>query len=106
MADQLYLSYWLRAFNQMNMLRQYEKLLRLFPFSGLSKQACVFRILAVDYGQPAIFERAYPTPPELSDVLAAAADFQSDASWLQPAMPSKAVNAIARQHNVIVCLIP
>ena len=88
MADQLYLSYWLRAFNQINMLRQYEKLLRLFPFSGLSKQACVFRILAVDYGQPAIFERAYPTPPELSDVLAAAADFQHadccyrlDAAW-------------------------
>jgi hypothetical protein len=77
MADQLYLSYWLRAFNELNMLRQYEKLLRLLPFSALSNQPCVFRILAVDYNQPAIFERAYATPPDLGSVLAAAADFQN-----------------------------
>ncbi|HME10321.1 MAG TPA: hypothetical protein VKG25_24935 [Bryobacteraceae bacterium] len=76
MADQLYLSYWLRDFTGLNMLRQYEKLLRLFPFSRLSKQAAVFRIVPIDDRQPAVFERAYPTPPGLSDVLAAAGEFQ------------------------------
>lgn len=76
MADQLFLSYWLRAFNDVNMLRQYEKVLRLFPFSRLTKQASVFRIVPIDNNQPAVFERAYQTPPELADVLAAAGDFQ------------------------------
>ena len=32
MADQLFLSYWLRNYNESTMLRNYEKLLRLFPF--------------------------------------------------------------------------
>ncbi len=76
MADQLFLSYWLRDFTEQNMLRQYEKLLRLFPFSRLSKLAAVFRILPIDNSQPAVFERAYPTPPDLSDVLAAAVEFR------------------------------
>jgi hypothetical protein len=76
MADQLFLSYWLRGFNDLNMLRHYEKVLRLFPFSVLSKQPSVFRIIPVDYQQPAGFERAYPLPPDISQVLAAATDFQ------------------------------
>jgi hypothetical protein len=88
MADQLFLSYWLRGFNELSMLRQYEKVLRLFPFSALSQQPAVFRIVPVDYQQPAGFERAYPPPPEIADVLAAAGDFQHpdccyslEASW-------------------------
>jgi hypothetical protein len=36
MADQLYLSYKLRNFSAQNMLRHYEKLLRIFPFSRLA----------------------------------------------------------------------
>jgi len=76
MADQLYLSYWLRAFNDLNMLKKYEKLLRLFPFSRLSKQTTLFQIVPIDNHQPAVFERAYATPPDLAAVLAAAGDFQ------------------------------
>ena len=48
MADQLFLSYWLRNYSDSTMLRNYEKLLRLFPFSRLAQQASTFKIMAVD----------------------------------------------------------
>ena len=88
MADQLYLSYWLHGFGEQNMLRHYEKMLRLFPCSRLSKQPSVFRIIPVNYNEPAVFERAYPPPLGIGEVLAAAKDFQHpdcsyrlEASW-------------------------
>ena len=43
MADQLYLSYWLRNYSEPTMLRHYEKLLRLFPFSRLGAAAFHFK---------------------------------------------------------------
>ena len=39
MADQLYLSYWLRGFTEHNMLRHWERMLLRFPFSRLSPRA-------------------------------------------------------------------
>src|SRR5579862_5418710 len=54
MADQLYLSYTLRNFTQQNMLRHYEKLLRIFPFSRLARQASTFKVLGVDYNEPPV----------------------------------------------------
>ena len=60
MADQLYLSYWLRNFSEPTMLRHYEKLLRLFPFSRLAKQPSTFKVLAVDYSEPVVVEIPYP----------------------------------------------
>ena len=72
MADQLYLSYWLRNFNEQNMLKHYEKLLRLFPFSRLAKQASTFKVLAVDYSEPIVLEAQFPPPVQLDEVLAAA----------------------------------
>lgn len=77
MADQLYLSYWLRNYSEQNMLRQYEKLLKSFPFSRLGRQLSTFKILAVDYTQPALLETAFPPPLEIESVLAAAKDFQN-----------------------------
>jgi len=82
MADQLYLSYWLRGFNEQNMLRQFEKMLALFPYSRLSQQGVVFRIIPLDYNQPAVFEQAYPSPPDLAAVLEAAKEFlHADSSY-------------------------
>ncbi len=77
MPDPLYLSCWLRGFNENNMLRAYEKLLRLFPFSLLSKQPSTFRVLAIDLTLPAVVARGYVCPPDLDDVLAAARDFKN-----------------------------
>jgi hypothetical protein len=77
MADQLYLSYWLRNFSEPTMLRHYEKLLRLFPFSRLAQQASTFRVLAVDYSEPIVVEIPYPPPVPIDAILAAAKDFQN-----------------------------
>ncbi len=77
MADQLYLSLWLNGFNQVNMLRHYEKLLTLFPVSVLTQGPSTLRILAVSYSEPALLERAFAPPLDVSEVLAAARDFQN-----------------------------
>jgi hypothetical protein len=77
MADQLYLSYWLRNFSEPTMLRHYEKLLRLFPFSRLTQQPSTFKVLAVDYSEPVVVEIPYPPPVPVEAILAAAKDFQN-----------------------------
>ena len=82
MADQLFLSYWLRNYNESTMLRNYEKLLRLFPFSRLGTQASTFKIMAVDVSEPVVAEIPYSPPVPIDDILAVAKDFQnSDASY-------------------------
>jgi hypothetical protein len=77
MADQLFLSYWLRNYSESTMLRNYEKLLRLFPFSRLGQQPTTFRIMAVDASEPVVAEIPYPPPVPIDDVLAVAKDFQN-----------------------------
>jgi len=77
MADQLFLSYWLRNYNESTMLRNYEKLLRLFPFSRLAQQASTFKIMAVDASEPVVAEIPYPPPVPIAAVLAVAKDFQN-----------------------------
>ena len=82
MADQLFLSYWLRNYSDTTMLRNYEKLLRLFPFSLLAQQASTFKIMAVDVSEPVVAEIPYPPPVPIEAVLAVAKDFQNaDASY-------------------------
>jgi hypothetical protein len=77
MADQLYLSFWVRNYSEQNMLRHYEKLLRLFPFSRLARQVSTFKVMPVDYNQPAVLEAPFPAPVAIDRVLAAAKDFQN-----------------------------
>jgi len=59
------------------MLRHYEKLLRLFPFSRLAQQPSTFKVLAVDYSEPVVVEIPYPPPVPVDAILAAAKDFQN-----------------------------
>jgi len=77
MADQLYLSYWLRNFSEPTMLRHYEKVLRLFPFSRLGNQPSTFKVIAVDYSEPVVLEVPYPPPVPIDDILTAAKEFQN-----------------------------
>jgi len=87
-ADQLYLSYVLRGFSAMNMLRHWERLLRAFPFSRLSQSASTFRVHAVSFSEPTLFERGFPDPLDLDAVLQVAKEFtgsdcaaQLEAKW-------------------------
>ena len=77
MADQLYLSYWLRNYSEQNMLRHYERVLRLFPFSRLARQPSTFKVIAVDYNEPPVLEVQFPSPVKIEEILAAAKDFQN-----------------------------
>jgi hypothetical protein len=82
MADQLFLSYWLQNYSETSMLRNYEKLLRLFPFSRLTPQASTFKIMAVDVSEPVVAEIPYSPPVPVDAVLAVARDFQNaDSSY-------------------------
>jgi hypothetical protein len=77
MADQLYLSYWLRNHTGQTMLRNYEKLLKLFPFSRLARHPSTFKVIAINYNEPALLEIPFPAPVAVEDILAAARDFQN-----------------------------
>lgn len=84
MADQLYLSYWLTQYSGETMLRHYEKMLKLFPFSRLARQASTFKVIPVDLSEAAVLEVAFPPPVPMEDVLTAARDFLNPDScyWL------------------------
>jgi hypothetical protein len=77
MADQLYLSYTLRNYSEENMFRYYEKLLKLFPFSRLARNASTFKVIPVDFTEPAVLEIPMPAPLDIDQVLAAAKDFEN-----------------------------
>lgn len=75
MADQLYLSLWLGGFTAHNMLRHYEKLLKLFPFSKLAQSPSLFKVLAIEYSEPPVFETALMPPIVPEKVTEAAREF-------------------------------
>jgi hypothetical protein len=76
MADQLYLSYELRGFTAQNMIRHYEKLIRAFPFSRLSRVGAQLRINAISLAEPPLVEKAFADPvAEVEDILAVTREF-------------------------------
>ncbi|MBL8237385.1 MAG: hypothetical protein JNM66_08205 [Bryobacterales bacterium] len=78
MADHLYYSCWLRNFSALNMLRQYGKMLELFPFSPQNPADSVLRVQAVSTAEPVLMERAFLDPIEAKEVAAAAEEFLHD----------------------------
>jgi len=76
MSDRLTLSCWLRNYNALSMIPQWEKLLNLFPFSKLSNRSTVLRVCAVNYSEPVLFEHAFPPPFDPEDAVAASREFQ------------------------------
>lgn len=80
MADQLFLSYWLQNYSESTMLRNYDKVLRLFPFSRLTEQPSTFKIMAVDSSEPVVAEVPYSPPVPIDAILAVAKDFQNSDS--------------------------
>jgi hypothetical protein len=80
MADQLYLSFWQRNHAEQTMLRHYEKLLRLFPFSRLARHPSTFKVIAVNFNEAPVLEIPCPAPISIENVSAAVRDFQNDDS--------------------------
>jgi hypothetical protein len=75
MADRLYLSYWLNGFTVQNMLRHYEKMLRLFPYSRLQSGVSVFKVIPISYSEPSRIEETFAMPDALDEMLASAKAF-------------------------------
>lgn len=64
------------------MLRHYEKMLRLFPYSRLMLGASVFKVIPVAYSEPARIEGTYTMPDGIEDVLVSAKEFlDADSSY-------------------------
>jgi hypothetical protein len=62
----------------MTMLRQYGKMLELFPFSPVNPADSVLRIQAVSNAEPVLAERAYLDPIDPKAVIAEAGEFLND----------------------------
>jgi len=58
MADQLYLSYWIKGFTEHNMFRHFEPAFRKFPYSRLRPKA-LLQVRAVELAEPVLFEREF-----------------------------------------------
>jgi hypothetical protein len=83
MPDQLNLSLWVRAFDAETMLRHFEELLRLFPFSKLRPGISALRIYAVDYSEPALFEESFAADIDIETVAQLCRDFENpDCAYL------------------------
>jgi hypothetical protein len=75
MSDRLYLSCWIRGFNESTLLRHFGKMVGLFPFSKLAQRGLVLRVYALEYVEPPLLERSFdPGTPPL-DIVAYARDF-------------------------------
>jgi hypothetical protein len=73
--DRLYLSCWVRGFDEANALRHFGKMLERFPFSILAKRGPVLRVYAIAHSEPAVLEREFLPGAESADVLEAAREF-------------------------------
>lgn len=76
MIDQLYLSIWLT--NQVQRRRQFEQLLRLFPFSQREQPQSTVTIQAVSEAEPPLLEKPLNGPLDVDAIVGDFRDYQSD----------------------------
>jgi hypothetical protein len=79
-SDRLYFSCQIRHFQAASVLKEFGKMLGLFPFSKLAKRGPVLRIYALERIEPPVFEREFPldvetTGADANSMLQAAAEF-------------------------------
>lgn len=83
MADQLYLSLWLRDFTADNMLRRFGKLLETFPFSKLRPGLASLSVYALEFVEPPLLVQTYTEATDVETVLQTAAEFRNaDCAYL------------------------
>jgi hypothetical protein len=64
LAEQLFLSFWLRGFRGETMLGHFGRMLERFPFSTQSAGQRMLRIYAIEFVEPSLVD--YPIPAEMS----------------------------------------
>ena len=75
MSDLLFLSWRLQSSTAPNVVRSYEKLLRSFPWSQLSRGATTVRVVAVATGEPAFFEESLEHPVDIEQLLSVVREY-------------------------------
>lgn len=78
MTDQLFLSVWLDRAGRNNRLKQFEKLLRLFPFSQRPQPQSVVSVLAVSTAEPPLLEKPLNFPVDLEELLKPFKEFSGE----------------------------
>ena len=78
MTDQLFLSIWLDRHARRDHVRNFEKTLRLVPFSQREQPQSVVSIQAISTAEPPLLERALNGPLELDTVSEILRDYQGD----------------------------
>jgi hypothetical protein len=76
MADQVYLSCWVKGFSERNMLEHWGTVLRLFPASRLADRSSVLRVVPLSPSEAPLLEQALPSPFDPDSVLEAASEFE------------------------------
>lgn len=74
-ADQLFLSIWLEAQARAGRLRQFEKLLQMFPFSQRHQPQSTVSVLAIDVTEPPLLERAINGPVDPAELMESFRDY-------------------------------
>ena len=89
MSDRLYLSCWIRGFERPPsggpraytgriILRHFEKMLELFPFSKLSQRASTVHVYAAAYSEPVLAEHNFPPGAFPAEMVAVLGEFVQD----------------------------
>jgi len=77
MPDRLYLSLWIRGFDEGNLLRHFEQMLGAFPFSRLRPGISTLKIYAIEEIEPALLEQGYTASTSFETAVEAAREFQN-----------------------------
>lgn len=77
-TDLLFLSIWLERQSRPSRVQQFEKLLRLFPFSQREQPQSVLSIQAIDSTEPPLLERPVNGPVAIPDLIPTLREYQAD----------------------------
>lgn len=77
MPEQLNLSCWVRGFDSSNMLRHFEELLRIFPFSQQRPGISSVRVYALEFVEPPLMEQAFAEETDVGTVVEACREFEN-----------------------------
>jgi hypothetical protein len=78
MSDRLYVSCWVHGYTGANMLRHFEKLLGVFPYSKLANRGPVLRIYALEHAEPPQLEREFAPGVDPQAIIESAREFTHD----------------------------
>jgi hypothetical protein len=81
MSDRLYLSCRIKGASDLTLLRHFEKILDVFPFSKLARRGPIVRVLVLEASEPPVVEREFELGAGTPELLAVAREFfQTDCS--------------------------